>query len=336
HHPLRSVLGTSRDREPAMNKVRKRRPGKKRRIASKKKLRLARAQRARRRAMAIKRLTQKSRAATEKLHLLEDFHYLHLANLGEGLRGLERAPNRLVVLGEGKKQSMKFYLSSLAAIRKSLKQAEKQSTKPADDTAKVRDAIKDASAKLPGLTPVQYKTWFAKLKSGKTAEPGFINLKNHQATSLVWSADKAEQSALPSDVKKLVVCSIANRSAKPIRDSEEILALEGGQASGEKKRQGVVKWFNNAKGYGFIKQEQGKDVFVHFSAIQSEGIKSLAEGQKVTFAVKAGPPGEPEAKAVEVSKSVLREPSGPVGAGSAGAEHPPGWARAKPPLRSEE
>ena len=51
---------------------------------------------------------------------------------------------------------------------------------------------------------------------------------------------------------------------------------------------GTVKWFNNQKGYGFITAEDGKDVFVHFSAIQSEGFKSLEEGQAVTFSVEEG------------------------------------------------
>ncbi|HLA48348.1 MAG: cold-shock protein [Nitrospinota bacterium] len=54
---------------------------------------------------------------------------------------------------------------------------------------------------------------------------------------------------------------------------------------------GKVKWFNEAKGYGFIKQDNGEDVFVHFSAIQSEGFKTLKEGQEVEFDVKAGEKG---------------------------------------------
>jgi len=55
--------------------------------------------------------------------------------------------------------------------------------------------------------------------------------------------------------------------------------------------QGTVKWFNDAKGYGFISQEGGEDVFVHFSAIQAQGFKSLAEGDKVEFEVTHGPKG---------------------------------------------
>jgi CspA family cold shock protein len=55
---------------------------------------------------------------------------------------------------------------------------------------------------------------------------------------------------------------------------------------------GKVKWFNNQKGYGFITTETGKDVFVHYSAIQSEGYKSLNEGDDVEFEVTTGSKGE--------------------------------------------
>ena len=54
---------------------------------------------------------------------------------------------------------------------------------------------------------------------------------------------------------------------------------------------GTVKWFNEAKGFGFIEQESGPDVFAHFSAISSSGFKTLAEGQKVEFTVTQGPKG---------------------------------------------
>jgi len=62
---------------------------------------------------------------------------------------------------------------------------------------------------------------------------------------------------------------------------------------------GTVKWFNESKGYGFIAQDNGgDDVFVHFRAIQSEGFRTLAEGQKVSFDVEAGPKGPQAANVV--------------------------------------
>jgi CspA family cold shock protein len=54
---------------------------------------------------------------------------------------------------------------------------------------------------------------------------------------------------------------------------------------------GTVKWFNDAKGYGFISRQNGEDVFVHFSAIQASGFRSLQEGQQVQFDVVKGPKG---------------------------------------------
>ena len=57
------------------------------------------------------------------------------------------------------------------------------------------------------------------------------------------------------------------------------------------REKGTVKWFNGAKGYGFIQRSTGEDVFVHFSAIQSDGYKSLNDGQAVEFEVTTGPKG---------------------------------------------
>ena len=62
--------------------------------------------------------------------------------------------------------------------------------------------------------------------------------------------------------------------------------------------QGIVKWFNDRKGYGFISQEDGNDVFVHFSSIDSPGYKTLAEGDRVDFEIEESDRG-PEAKNVK-------------------------------------
>jgi cold shock protein len=64
--------------------------------------------------------------------------------------------------------------------------------------------------------------------------------------------------------------------------------------------QGTVKWFNAAKGYGFIGRENGDDVFVHFSAIQSDGYRRLEEGQQVEFTIEEGPKGLQAAMVVPV------------------------------------
>jgi cold shock protein len=66
------------------------------------------------------------------------------------------------------------------------------------------------------------------------------------------------------------------------------------------KLTGRVKWFNDAKGYGFIEQEGGRDIFVHYTAIVGEGFKSLAEGQKVEFEIIEGAKGPQATKVVKM------------------------------------
>ena len=74
--------------------------------------------------------------------------------------------------------------------------------------------------------------------------------------------------------------------------------------------QGTVKWFNSEKGFGFIEREGGNDVFVHFSAIQSEGFKTLEEGQAVQFDVEEGARGPQAANVVKLIISINFDTTG--------------------------
>lgn len=68
---------------------------------------------------------------------------------------------------------------------------------------------------------------------------------------------------------------------------------------------GTIKWFSPSKGYGFIGREDGVDVFVHFSAIQMEGYKSLKQGQEVEFSIEEGPKGLQAAEVTAVSNTAV-------------------------------
>jgi CspA family cold shock protein len=74
-------------------------------------------------------------------------------------------------------------------------------------------------------------------------------------------------------------------------DARGGIDLHYGKRKHQMREKGTVKWFNAAKGYGFIQRENGEDVFVHFSAIQTEGYRSLDEGASVEFEVTRGPKG---------------------------------------------
>jgi cold shock protein len=65
--------------------------------------------------------------------------------------------------------------------------------------------------------------------------------------------------------------------------------------------QGTVKWFNNSKGFGFIKRETGEDVFVHYKSISGDGYRTLKEGDKVEFEVETGPKGLQAVKVIKIT-----------------------------------
>jgi len=76
-----------------------------------------------------------------------------------------------------------------------------------------------------------------------------------------------------------------------LQKNPKVSALYQAQRNKQHMETGTVKWFNDAKGYGFISRQNGEDVFVHFSAIQASGFRSLQEGQQVQFDVVKGPKG---------------------------------------------
>jgi cold shock protein len=78
---------------------------------------------------------------------------------------------------------------------------------------------------------------------------------------------------------------------QPSSSAATLLSRNSRQKLGLSMEQGTVKWFNDSKGYGFISRQTGEDVFVHFSAIQAGGFRSLQEGQAVQFEVTKGPKG---------------------------------------------
>ena len=78
------------------------------------------------------------------------------------------------------------------------------------------------------------------------------------------------------------------------------IRLSTGKEKELMKEKGTVKWFNAGKGFGFIEREQGGDVFVHFSAIEGDGFKTLEEGQPVEFETTQGPKGAQASKVVRL------------------------------------
>jgi CspA family cold shock protein len=113
-------------------------------------------------------------------------------------------------------------------------------------------------------------------------------LKWYRFVALVVSLKPSQAAGLP-----LQLFLSGNRREVPFRwvAGRRIRAKSIEEETKEVKEQGTVKWFNAAKGFGFIRRQSGEDVFVHFSAIQSDGYRSLNEGQAVEFEVREGPKG---------------------------------------------
>jgi CspA family cold shock protein len=87
------------------------------------------------------------------------------------------------------------------------------------------------------------------------------------------------------------ILSWSRRSIRVTHSQQHPISQQKFRNRYNKVEQGTVKWFNDAKGFGFISRQNGEDVFVHFSAIQSNGFRSLQEGQAVEFNVTKGPKG---------------------------------------------
>jgi CxxC-x17-CxxC domain-containing protein len=92
-------------------------------------------------------------------------------------------------------------------------------------------------------------------------------------------------------------CYRSHRPGRPVRESRPVMV----SVAVGTRMQGAVKWFNESKGFGFIQDDGGEDVFVHFSAIQSDGFKTLVQGDRVEFDVVPGEKGRQAANVVRIS-----------------------------------
>jgi cold shock protein len=90
------------------------------------------------------------------------------------------------------------------------------------------------------------------------------------------------------------------RSPESKQPSKYFFVFHEGEIQMNERVTGTVKWFNASKGYGFIERQGGPDVFVHFSAIQTDGFRTLQEGQRVEFTIEKGPKGLQAANVIAV------------------------------------
>ncbi len=108
-----------------------------------------------------------------------------------------------------------------------------------------------------------------------------------------WSGSPIKKEDALDFVKAITLGWLRNSFSRPVLPNQE-------DSSAMSRIIGKVKWFNNSKGYGFIEQPGSADIFVHYSAIQGDGFKTLDEGQEVEFEVTQGPKGPQAEKVMKV------------------------------------
>jgi cold shock protein len=96
-------------------------------------------------------------------------------------------------------------------------------------------------------------------------------------------------------------CKDLRRDLQEQRYCQKFVSISKEKVKMSERVNGTVKWFSASKGYGFIEREGGPDVFVHFSAIQTDGFRTLREGQKVEFTIEQGPKGLQAANVISVA-----------------------------------
>src|SRR3972149_6052466 len=137
-----------------------------------------------------------------------------------------------------------------------------------------------------------FRRCWTRARSRQGKSPSAVRLRSSRSGRNWWGSRRA---ASPGGRCPLYISSVSN-----IGRHASCLTRKSGRRY-RQVAQGTVKWFNDAKGFGFIAQEGGPDVFVHFSAIKGGGFKSLKEGERVEFEITDGPKGPQATNVVKVA-----------------------------------